>query len=367
MHPRLARLPARTTESRTVILEATTFRARLLGLAGLRSEDLPPRHALLLRPCASVHTFGMRFPIDIAFADEDSRVLHVARGVGAGKVVGCAGAAMVLEFRADRDSLTPYIRVGEGWRAIHPTRTAGVSMFKKLRVRITYANVMATVAVVAALGGGAYAALAAIPGSNGVIHACFKKKKGNLRVVNKPKCKKKERALTWNQTGPQGIQGVRGLQGVPGPTASTSAENPVGSGGEFALTSTDASVIDLFTVDGSGGDQRIQTTFSSRIIVTAHVTLVRDSGTPDVQCHLQISDSTGPTNGLSDITAPSESTFPSASGYSNTITLTGAALRPAGTYNVRMVCKEAAGEAKVSSGSMTVIATQVPETAPEAK
>jgi uncharacterized membrane protein (UPF0127 family) len=33
--------------------------------------------ALLLRPARSVHTFGMRFPIDVAFLDEEMRVLRV--------------------------------------------------------------------------------------------------------------------------------------------------------------------------------------------------------------------------------------------------------------------------------------------------
>ena len=38
--------------------------ARLLGLALMRR---PPEHALLIPRCRSVHTWGMRFPIDVAF------------------------------------------------------------------------------------------------------------------------------------------------------------------------------------------------------------------------------------------------------------------------------------------------------------
>jgi uncharacterized membrane protein (UPF0127 family) len=100
MHPRLARLPARRTESGAVVLEATTFRARLLGLAGLRPGDLPPRHALLLRPCSSVHTFGMRFPIDVAFADRDGAILRLAPEVPPRRVLRHPGAAMTLEAGA---------------------------------------------------------------------------------------------------------------------------------------------------------------------------------------------------------------------------------------------------------------------------
>jgi hypothetical protein len=365
MHQRLARLPARRTESGAVILEATTYRARLLGLAWLRPGDLPPRHALLLRRCSSVHTFGMRFPIDVVFGDQDGRVLHVARGVGSRKVLRCAGAAMVAELRADPENLTPDLPVGESWHASHNSKSkAGVRMFKRIRVRVTYANVMATVAVVAALGGGAYAALAAIPDSGGVIHACFKKKKGKLRVVNNPKCKKKERALAWNQTGPPGQQGVKGVkgddgdQGVPGPTASTSAINSITTGAEFDLTNSDATVIDLFTVNNSSLDRQIQTSFTGRIVATATVTLVQDdtTGLSSAQCHLRISDGTGPNNGLTSITPFMESTFPSTIGYSNVITITGAVVRPAGTYNVRMDCKETDPEVVVSSGVMTVVA-----------
>jgi uncharacterized protein len=39
--------------------------SRLLGLAGL--AGLPPAGALLIPRCASVHTIGMRFAIDVAF------------------------------------------------------------------------------------------------------------------------------------------------------------------------------------------------------------------------------------------------------------------------------------------------------------
>src|SRR5436190_15700602 len=123
-------------------------------------------------------------------------------------------------------------------------------MLNRLRVNVTYANVMATVAVVLALGGGAYVALGKIPDSSGVIHACYKKKKGSLRVVNRPKCKKRERRLAWNQTGPRGAKGRKGDKGAPGPAApSTSATKIVSSGSESPLTGTLSPVIDLFTVN----------------------------------------------------------------------------------------------------------------------
>jgi len=51
---------------------AVSRRLRAKGLIG--REDF--EGALILRPCRQVHTFGMRFPIDIAFCDRYGFVLH---------------------------------------------------------------------------------------------------------------------------------------------------------------------------------------------------------------------------------------------------------------------------------------------------
>lgn len=61
-------------------------------------------------------------------------------------------------------------------------------------------------------------ALAQIPGSNGVITACYDNK-GNLRVVNfeaNESCKSSETQLAWNQAGAQGPQGPVGPPGPAG-------------------------------------------------------------------------------------------------------------------------------------------------------
>lgn len=77
------------------VLVARSFRARLLGLAWLREV---PRDCVLLIPgCRSVHTFGMRFAIDVTFVDGDGRELRTARAVRPGRVVGCREAAAVVE------------------------------------------------------------------------------------------------------------------------------------------------------------------------------------------------------------------------------------------------------------------------------
>jgi hypothetical protein len=72
-----------------------------------------------------------------------------------------------------------------------------------MRAGLTYANVMATVAVFLALGGGALAATSLI-GSDGKIRGCVSKS-GALRVLKPGKhCGKGTTKITWNQTGPQG-------------------------------------------------------------------------------------------------------------------------------------------------------------------
>ncbi|MFH8220203.1 DUF192 domain-containing protein [Streptomyces sp. NPDC018057] len=52
---------------------ATSYRARTKGLLGRDRVD----GALLLSPAGSIHTFGMRVPIDVAYLDRRLRVLAV--------------------------------------------------------------------------------------------------------------------------------------------------------------------------------------------------------------------------------------------------------------------------------------------------
>jgi len=60
----------------TRVRAATTLTSRMIGL--LRTAALPPGEGLWLSPCTSVHTFFMRYPIDVLFVDKDHRVLAVS-------------------------------------------------------------------------------------------------------------------------------------------------------------------------------------------------------------------------------------------------------------------------------------------------
>jgi uncharacterized protein len=87
------------------IVVARTRLARLLGLALRRAP--PDGWALLIPRCCSIHTFGMRFAIDVVFLGAGGRVLRVERAVRPGRVVSCRGAAGVLELAAGASEMIP--------------------------------------------------------------------------------------------------------------------------------------------------------------------------------------------------------------------------------------------------------------------
>jgi uncharacterized membrane protein (UPF0127 family) len=61
------------------IARADTFWSRLVGLLG--HAKLDPGHGLLIDPCNSVHTFFMRFPIDVAFLAPDGTVVRAVHNL----------------------------------------------------------------------------------------------------------------------------------------------------------------------------------------------------------------------------------------------------------------------------------------------
>jgi hypothetical protein len=88
---------------RITLREARSFRSRLLGLA-FRS-GLDPGEALLLPRCRSIHTFGMRFPIDVVFVDRDWNELRVVRALPPRRLARCRGAWAAIEVAAGEADL----------------------------------------------------------------------------------------------------------------------------------------------------------------------------------------------------------------------------------------------------------------------
>lgn len=61
------------------VVRADTFLSRLVGLLGRPS--LARDEGLWIEPCDSVHTFFMRFPIDVAFVDRKGTVIRCIDGL----------------------------------------------------------------------------------------------------------------------------------------------------------------------------------------------------------------------------------------------------------------------------------------------
>jgi uncharacterized protein len=99
--PRLRCLPRRTVLGREVAV-ARGLRGRLLGLALLDRERVG--RGLLIPHCSSVHTFGMRFALDLVFLDADGTAIALRHRVGPCRFVRWRGADAVLETpSSDRD------------------------------------------------------------------------------------------------------------------------------------------------------------------------------------------------------------------------------------------------------------------------
>jgi uncharacterized protein len=75
---------------------AEGFRSRLLGLAFLDRDEAG--RGLLIPRCSSVHTFGMRFPLDLLFLDSRHGVLLIHLDLPPRRLVSQPGAVAVLEL-----------------------------------------------------------------------------------------------------------------------------------------------------------------------------------------------------------------------------------------------------------------------------
>jgi len=103
-------------------------------------------------------------------------------------------------------------------------------------------------------------------------------------------------------------------------------------------------VIDLASVNAQGNSQ-LTLTFPARIMAVATVVLLQNSASPvDVTCSLSISDGSGPSNGLTSMGEFSKVSVPPAISSTpfETLTVSGAAAKGAGTYNVVASCSASA-------------------------
>jgi hypothetical protein len=64
----------------------------------LRHSALTPDEGLWIIPCEAIHTFGMRFAIDVLFLNSKKAVLRAVPRVPAGRIRFCVRAESVLEL-----------------------------------------------------------------------------------------------------------------------------------------------------------------------------------------------------------------------------------------------------------------------------
>ena len=95
---------------------AFRLNARRRGLLG--RTTFAPGAALLIAPCSSIHTWGMRFPIDVLFVSRSGRIRKIVSRVPPWRVVFGIGSFAVIELPAGAvDASTT--KVGDVLRISH--------------------------------------------------------------------------------------------------------------------------------------------------------------------------------------------------------------------------------------------------------
>ena len=76
---------------------ADSFLKRFMGL--MFRKSMPPDSGLLLSPCNAIHTFSMRFPIDVVYLDDMSIIVYIEKSMRPNKIgKTIKKAASVLEL-----------------------------------------------------------------------------------------------------------------------------------------------------------------------------------------------------------------------------------------------------------------------------
>jgi hypothetical protein len=151
---------------------------------------------------------------------------------------------------------------------------------RKLGRSLTYANVMATVAVFLALGGGAFAATTGLRAKDGTIHGCVSKRNHVLTVLKAGKrCARGHVALAFNTKGVPGARGLAGATGPAGPAGPAGARGAKGDGGDRGRPGTPGTpgknAVSLFvstlepgTIVNSSGSVSVERNSAGSYIVT---------------------------------------------------------------------------------------------------
>lgn len=91
------------TEGREIVSSAkvaSSFSSRLLGL--MFKKKIKNEQALIFYQAPSIHTFFMRFPIDIIFLDKKMKVKRIVNCLRPWKAIICKGAYATIEFSSGK-------------------------------------------------------------------------------------------------------------------------------------------------------------------------------------------------------------------------------------------------------------------------
>ena len=91
IHVRTGREIARLEVARTTL-------QRMRGLLG--RSGLPAGQGMLIERCSSIHTFFMKFALDVIFLDSDWEVRLVVRDLRPWRMASSRGASCVVELAA---------------------------------------------------------------------------------------------------------------------------------------------------------------------------------------------------------------------------------------------------------------------------
>ncbi|MEA2214330.1 MAG: uncharacterized protein QOF83_4278 [Solirubrobacteraceae bacterium] len=92
---RFAGLPTTEYAGGLTVIEAESHKSRRRGLSKL--DGLPVTHALHIPQTPSVHTFGMRFALDLIWLDKRGAAVRIDHDVSARRMRFCARARSVIE------------------------------------------------------------------------------------------------------------------------------------------------------------------------------------------------------------------------------------------------------------------------------
>lgn len=82
----------------TKVLPAFDSETRRTGL--LKHTSLDPGVVMLIAPTNAIHTFFMKFPIDVAFIAKDGRILKICESLPAWRMAAAWGGYAVAEMAA---------------------------------------------------------------------------------------------------------------------------------------------------------------------------------------------------------------------------------------------------------------------------